>query len=134
MPAGIFGHARNIEMREGECAYSARYGGTQFDGMALPFGCLVDFFPMPAQKQTRRSPKDDVVLGDGEEYATDDGLVEVEIGFDDDGFLQWVDDGDEAKEGADITLKGSGQLSSYRRVGKFSPTITNISFEALSVL
>ena len=120
-----FCHARNIEMRDGECAYSARFDGTQFDGMVLPFGCLVDFFPTPARKQTRRSTKDDVVLGDGEEYATpafDDGLVEVEIGFDDDGLLEWIDDGDEAKEGTDITLKGDGQLPSYRRVGKFSPT------------
>ena len=52
--------------------------------MILPFGCLVDFFPTPARKKTCRSQKDDVVLGDGEEYAlpvSDDGLVEVEIGF-----------------------------------------------------
>ena len=119
-----FCHAQIIEMREGECAYLARFGGTQFDGMVLPFGCLVDFFPTPARKRTRRSPKDDVVLGDGEEYATpapDDGLVEIEVGFDDDGYLEWINDG-EAKEGADITLKGNGQFSSYQRVGKFSPT------------
>ena len=53
---------------------------------------------------------------------TDDGLVEIEAGFDGDGSLEWIDDGDEAKEGVDITLKGTGPFSSYQRVGKFSPT------------
>ena len=90
--------------------------------------------PTPARKQTRRSTKDDVVLGDGEEYATpasDDGLIEVEVGFDDDGFLEWIDDGDEAKEGTDITLKSTGQLPSYRRVGNFSPTSKPGIFSAI---
>ncbi|CAE7510989.1 JNK, partial [Symbiodinium sp. CCMP2592] len=93
-----FFHARNIELREGQSAYSLRFDGAEFDGQILPFGCLVDFYPTPARKQTRRSQKDEVVLGDGEEYAVpapgDDGLVEVEVGFDDDGYLEWIDDGD----------------------------------------
>ncbi|CAE7040332.1 JNK [Symbiodinium sp. CCMP2592] len=74
-----FCHARNIELREGQSAYSLRFDGAEFDGQILPFGCLVDFYPTPARKQTRRSQKDEVVLGDGEEYAVpapgDDGLV-----------------------------------------------------------
>ncbi|CAE7291950.1 JNK [Symbiodinium sp. CCMP2592] len=90
-----FCHARNIELREGQSAYSLRFDGAEFDGQILPFGCLVDFYPTPARKQTRRSQKDEVVLGDGEEYAVpapgDDGLVEVEVGFDDDGYLEWID-------------------------------------------
>ena len=110
-----FCHARNIELREGQSAHSARFDGAEFGGMILPFGCLVDFFPTPARKKTRRSQKDDVVIGDGAEYAlpaSEDGLVDVEAGFDEDGFLEWIDDGDEAKEGVDITLKGTGQFSS----------------------
>ena len=45
---------------------SARFDGAEFGGMILPFGCPVDFFPTPARNKTRRSQKDDVVLGDGE--------------------------------------------------------------------
>ena len=90
-----------------------------------PFGCLVDFFPTPSRKKAWRSQKDDVVLGDGEEYAlpaADVELADVEFMFDEDGNLKWVDDGDEAKEGVDVTFQGKNCFSSYRRVGKFSPT------------
>ncbi|CAE6962770.1 unnamed protein product [Symbiodinium sp. CCMP2592] len=121
-----FCHARNIELREGQSAYSLRFDGAEFDGQILPFGCLVDFYPTPARKQTRRSQKDEVVLGDGEEYAVpapgDDGLVEIEVGFDDDGYLEWIDDGDGDRSGS---LQGPDidqRLSSYQRPSKFSPT------------
>ncbi|CAE7806513.1 JNK [Symbiodinium sp. CCMP2592] len=121
-----FCHARNIELREGQSAYSLRFNGAEFDGQVLPFGCLVDFYPTPARKQTRRSQKDEVVLGDGEEYAVpapgSDGLVEVEVGFDDDGYLEWIDDGDDDRPGS---LQGPDMdqgLSSYQRPSKFSPT------------
>ncbi|CAE7248022.1 JNK [Symbiodinium sp. CCMP2592] len=121
-----FCHARNIELREGQSAYAMRFDGVEFDGQILPFGCLVDFYPTPARKQTRRSQRDEVVLGDGEEYAVPapgaDGLIDVEIGFDDDGYLEWIDDGDNDQsstlQGADVDQR----LSSYQRPGKFSPT------------
>ncbi|CAE7775556.1 JNK [Symbiodinium sp. CCMP2592] len=121
-----FCHARNIELREGQSAYAMRFDGVEFDGQILPFGCLVDFYPTPARKQTRRSQRDEVVLGDGEEYAVPapgaDGLIDVEIGFDDDGYLEWIDDGDNDQsstlQGADVDQR----LSSYQRPSKFSPT------------
>ncbi|CAE7620794.1 JNK, partial [Symbiodinium sp. CCMP2592] len=121
-----FCHARNIELREGQSAYAMRFDGVEFDGQILPFGCLVDFYPTPARKQTRRSQRDEVVLGDGEEYAVPapgaDGLIDVEIGFDDDGYLEWIDDGDNDQSS---TLQGAEvdqRLSSYQRPSKFSPT------------
>ncbi|CAE7343555.1 JNK [Symbiodinium sp. CCMP2592] len=121
-----FCHARNIELREGQSAYSLRFNGAEFDGQVLPFGCLVDFYPTPARKQTRRSQKDEVVLGDGEEYAVpapgDDGLVEVEFGFDDDGYLEWIDDGDDDRPGSLQGPDMDQRLSSYQRPSKFSPT------------
>ncbi|CAE7222918.1 GABBR2 [Symbiodinium sp. CCMP2592] len=121
-----FCHARNIELREGQSAYSLRFNGAEFDGQVLPFGCLVDFYPTPARKQTRRSQKDEVVLGDGEEYAVpapgDDGLVEVEVGFDDDGYLEWIDDGDDDRPGSLQGPDMDQRLSSYQRPSKFSPT------------
>ncbi|CAE6971381.1 unnamed protein product, partial [Symbiodinium sp. CCMP2592] len=112
--------------KKGQSAYAMRFDGVEFDGQILPFGCLVDFYPTPARKQTRRSQRDEVVLGDGEEYAVpapgDDGLIDVEIGFDDDGYLEWIDDGDNDQSG---TLQGADvdqRLSSYQRPSKFSPT------------
>ncbi|CAE6956816.1 JNK [Symbiodinium sp. CCMP2592] len=97
-----FCHARNIEMREGQSAYTQRFNGAEFDGQILPFGCLVDFYPTPARKQTRRSQRDEVVLGDGEECAVPapgaDGLIDV--------------------EGTDVDQRPS----SYQRPSKFSPT------------
>ncbi|CAE7345631.1 unnamed protein product [Symbiodinium sp. CCMP2592] len=115
-----------IDLQEGQSAYSLRFDGAEFDGQILPFGCLVDFYPTPARKQTRRSQKDEVVLGDGEEYAVpapgDDGLVEVEVGFDDDGYLEWIDDGDDDRSGSLHGPDIDQRLSSYQRPSKFSPT------------
>ncbi|CAE7710354.1 JNK [Symbiodinium sp. CCMP2592] len=121
-----FCHARNIEIRDGQSAYAQRFDGAEFDGQIIPFGCLVDFFPAPARKQTRRSQKDEVVLGDGEEYALpapgDDGLIDVEVGFDEDGYLEWIDDGDDDHSGASNGNNIDQRLSSYQRPSKFSPT------------
>ncbi|CAE7541323.1 JNK [Symbiodinium sp. CCMP2592] len=74
-----FCHARNIELREGQSAYAMRFDGVEFDGQILPFGCLVDFHPTPARKQTRRSQRDEVVLGDGEEYAVPGAEVDQRL-------------------------------------------------------
>ncbi|CAE7624163.1 Clec16a [Symbiodinium sp. CCMP2592] len=121
-----FCHARNIELREGQSAYALRFNGTEFDGQVLPFGCLVDFYPTPARKQTRRSQRDEVVLGDGEEYALpapgDDGLIDVEVGFDDDDYLEWIDDGGDDRSGSLQGTDVDHRLSSYQRPSKFSPT------------
>ncbi|CAE7251308.1 JNK [Symbiodinium sp. CCMP2592] len=121
-----FCHARNIELRDAQSAYAQRFDGAEFDGQILPFGCLVDFFPTPARKQTRRSQKDEVVLGDGEEYALpapdDDGMIDVEVGFDEDGFLEWVDDGEDDQPGSRRGAGTDHRLSSYQRPSKFSPT------------
>ena len=120
--------ARDIEMRDGSSAYRARFGIDKFAGQVWPFGCLIDFFPTPARKKTRRNNADEVVLGDGDEYAlpadpVDAGeLIDVEVTFDDDGFAEWFDAGDEDRDGVDITVDGKGKLSSYQRAGKFSPT------------
>ncbi|CAE7201943.1 GABBR2 [Symbiodinium sp. CCMP2592] len=120
-------HGARVALRQaGQSAYSLRFNGAEFDGQVLPFGCLVDFYPTPARKQTRRSQKDEVVLGDGEEYAVpapgDDGLVEVEFGFDDDGYLEWIDDGDDDRPGSLQGPDMDQRLSSYQRPSKFSPT------------
>ena len=83
------------------------------------------FFPTPSRTRTKCSSEDAVILGDGEEYAlpvADDDMIDVEIGFDEDGKLAWIDDGGEASEGVDITPKGQGRLASHQRLGTFSPT------------
>ncbi|CAE7248571.1 JNK [Symbiodinium sp. CCMP2592] len=122
-----FFHARNIELREGHSAYMLRFDGAEFDGQILSFGCLVDFFPTPARKQNRRNQRDEVViLGDGEEYAVpapgDDGLIDVEAGFDDDGFLEWIDDGGDDQSGVLQGGEVDQRFPSYQPPSKFSPT------------
>ncbi|CAE7247081.1 JNK [Symbiodinium necroappetens] len=95
-----FCFARNIELNNGESAFQHRYGDPKFDSK--------------------------VVLGDGEEYATpadvedDAESVDFPDGLPD--YDEWCDEGDEEREGVDITVDGSGKLPSYQRVGKFSPT------------
>ena len=59
-------------MEEGASAYLKRFGGERFSGHILPFGCLVDYFPTPTPtrpQKTRKVVDNDVMLGDGEEYA-----------------------------------------------------------------
>ncbi|CAE7488465.1 unnamed protein product [Symbiodinium sp. CCMP2592] len=70
--------------------------------------------------------RDEVVLGDGEEYAVpapgDDGLIDVEVGFDDDGFLERIDDGGDDQSGSFQGAEVDQRLPSYQRPSKFSPT------------
>ena len=41
-----FAVARNVENRGGGSAWSKRHAPLPFNGKLLPFGCLVDFFPV----------------------------------------------------------------------------------------
>ena len=42
-----FAFSSNVAIREGESAYSKRFGGEHFKGPLLPFGSLVTFAPPP---------------------------------------------------------------------------------------
>ena len=132
-------------MEEGTSAYLKRFVGDRFSGHILPFGCLIDFFPTPTRPQkTRKVVDNDVVLGDGEEYAArsenefqcDDipdygelfgdsedcdhvegPLVDHPSRNDDDGY-----DDDPQDDVPDITFNGAGRVTSYEKRGKFSAT------------
>ena len=140
-----FCFAKNIAMEEGSSAYVKRFGGNRFSGHILPFGCLVVYFPTPTRPQkTRKVVENDVVLGDGEEYAApgendfqcddipdygelfgdpedddsgDGPLADHPSRNDGDGF-----DDDPQEDVPDITFSGSGRVTSYEKRGKFSAT------------
>ena len=44
----------NIRIVQGESSYNLRHGDGHFEGMILPFGCYIDFYPTPGRMNRRK--------------------------------------------------------------------------------